>query len=81
MKHLRSFFERFKKPLAAIAIATMVLTAATAVAPSKAKAGPLMPFGCELMLEFPGQKVYVVLCALQLAIDCCDPTGDGWLDD
>lgn len=81
MKRLRRFFKRFKKQIAIMAITTMVLTTAAAVAPPKAEAGPLMPIGCELMLEFPGQKIYVILCAIQIAVDCCDPTGDGWLND
>jgi hypothetical protein len=33
------------------------------------------------MLDYPSSKVLIYWCAIAVAIDCCDPTGDGWLND
>jgi hypothetical protein len=81
MKRLRRLFEKFKKPIAIIAATTMFLTTTAAVAPPKAEAGGLFPWGCQLMLDYPSSKVLIYWCAIAVAIDCCDPTGDGWLND
>ncbi len=69
---------KFHKILAALAL---VVALGVTTTPKPAQAGGLMPWGCDMAIEF-GFDRFGWICVWQIMMEdnCCDPTGDGWFD-
>lgn len=64
-----------------LATITLITALGIATVPRTAHASGLMPWGCDLALEF-GFDRFGWICIWQIIMEdnCCDPTGDSWLD-
>jgi hypothetical protein len=64
-----------------VTIVALIVALGVTTVPKPARADGLMPWGCDLAMEFGFQR-FGWICFFQIMMEgnCCDPTGDSWLD-
>lgn len=79
---MKKLIRKHSRQIALLVLIPMALVVVTpAITPAPAQASALIPASCDLYLDNPTNWGFKIVCYFQLQYDCCDPIGDGWLDD